>query len=285
MLLDDKLTEIARTLGKVDDQGNIAEDLRSQILGQLSEKLNYDRLYQEAISDPELKRTAVELEAALANAREAREVVFDLFQDLDSFSLDDYEPFSDISTGLERLVQFLATALQTKNQSLVKIDDQTYDVMTAEGTSVCRFTLDRDTATSDVKVELLGLDHPLVQEELGRWRSIPPEELGAALSDPNQGPVLVSNWLIETSTRNGEKRSFVQSIAVDANGTRLPIVEKQFSKIIKLPIAKEIMGPEERVSLFNQTVEPTLQREIKHNGAADGDGSYTAELIGYVELI
>ena len=285
LLLDDKLTEIARTLGKVDDQGNIAEDLRSQILGQLSEKLNYDRLYQEAISDPELKRTAVELEAALANAREAREVVFDLFQDLDGFSLDDYEPFSDISTGLERLVQFLATALQTKDQSLVRIDDQTYDVMTAEGTSVCRFTLDRDTATSDVKVELLGLDHPLVQEELGRWRSIPPEELGAALSDPNQGPVLLSNWLIETSTRNGEKRSFVQSIAVDANGTRLPIVEKQFSKIIKLPIASEIMGPEERVSLFNQTVEPTLQREIKHKGAADGDGSYSAELIGYVELI
>ena len=49
LLLDDKLTEIARTLGKVDDQGNVAEDLRSQILGQLSERLNYDRLYQEAL--------------------------------------------------------------------------------------------------------------------------------------------------------------------------------------------------------------------------------------------
>ena len=125
LLLDDNLTEIARTLGKVDDQGNIAEDLRSQILGQLSEKLNYDRLYQEALSDPELKRTAVELEAALANAREAREVVFDLFQDLDGFSLDDYQPFSDVSTGLERLIQFLASALQTRNQRLVKVDNQT----------------------------------------------------------------------------------------------------------------------------------------------------------------
>ena len=83
LLLDDKLTEIARTLGKIDSEGNIAEDLRSQILGQLSERLNYDRLYQEALSDPELKRTAVELEAALSNAREAREVIFDLFQDLD----------------------------------------------------------------------------------------------------------------------------------------------------------------------------------------------------------
>src|SRR3546814_6660635 len=55
---------------KVDDDGNVAEDLKAQILGQLSERLNYDRLYQEALSDPELKRTHVELEAALSNRSE-----------------------------------------------------------------------------------------------------------------------------------------------------------------------------------------------------------------------
>ena len=130
--------------------------------------------------------------------------------------------------------------------------------MAAEDTFICRFTLDRDTATSDEKVELLGLDHPLVQEELGRWRSLPPEELGVALSAPNKGPVLLSNWLIETSTRNGEKRAFVQSIAVDANGTRVPAIEKQFSKILKLPTANKHMEAEERLSLFNLTVEPTV---------------------------
>lgn len=64
----------------VDDHGNAAEDFRAQILGQLSERLNYDRVYQEALSDPTLQRTTVELEAALSNAREAREVVFDLFR-------------------------------------------------------------------------------------------------------------------------------------------------------------------------------------------------------------
>jgi len=106
LLLDEKLLEIARTVGKVDEQGNVAEDLRAQILGQLSERLNYDKLYQEALSDPELKRTRVELEAALANSREAREVVFDLFQDLEGFSLDDYKPFSDVSGSMDRLVRF-----------------------------------------------------------------------------------------------------------------------------------------------------------------------------------
>ncbi len=83
LLLDEKLKEIAKTLGKVDERGEVAEDLKSQVLGQLSERLSYEQLYAQAISDPELKRTRVELEAALSNANEARTAVFELFQDLD----------------------------------------------------------------------------------------------------------------------------------------------------------------------------------------------------------
>ena len=43
-LLNDKLVDIAKAVGKVDEHGNVAEDLRSQILGQLSE-VNYSQLY------------------------------------------------------------------------------------------------------------------------------------------------------------------------------------------------------------------------------------------------
>ena len=68
LLLEDKLTEIAKAVGRVDAQGNVAEDMRAQILGHLSERLNYDKLYQQALSDPELKRTELELEAALSNS-------------------------------------------------------------------------------------------------------------------------------------------------------------------------------------------------------------------------
>ena len=119
LMLDEKLVEIAKTVGKVDDQGN--------------ERLNYDRLYQEALSDPELKRTKVELEAALSNSREARQVVFDLFQDLEGFSLDDYKPFSDVSSSLDRLVRFMSAAVTDRQQRLVKVDDETYDLVTADG--------------------------------------------------------------------------------------------------------------------------------------------------------
>lgn len=285
LLLDEKLTEIARTVGKVDDQGNVAEDLRAQILGQLSERLNYDRLYQEALSDPELKRTQVELEAALSNSREARQVVFDLFQDLEGFSLDDYKPFSDVSSSLDRLVRFLSAAVADRQQKLIKVDDETYDLVTVDGSRRARFTLKRDAATSQDDLELIGLDHPLVQEELGRWRSVPPEDLGIAVLADVDAPVLLSLWMVETSARNGERRAFVQPIAIKLDGTRVPAVERQLERYLRAAPEEPKLPVEQRLAVFSQLVEPTLQRELKHKGAANGDGSYSAELIGYVEIL
>jgi hypothetical protein len=285
LLLEEKLKEIAKTVGKVDDQGNVAEDLRAQILGQLSERLNYDRLYQEALSDPELKRTQVELEAALSNSREARQVVFDLFQDLDGFSLDDYKPFSDVSSSMARLVQFMSAAVADRQQRLIKIDEETYDLVTADGVRRARFTLNRDTATSSDDVELMGLDHPLVQEELGRWRSVPPEDIGITVEGDSEEPVFLSLWMVEASTGNGERRVVLQPIAVKQDGTRVPAVERQCERYLQAPTAMPTFSPEQRLDLFSHAVEPTLQRELTHKGAANGDGSYSAELIAYVEIL
>ena len=285
LLLDEKLIEIARTVGKVDDQGNIAEDLRGQILGQLSERLNYDRLYQEALSDPELKRTQVELEAALSNSREARQVVFDLFQDLEGFSLDDYKPFSDISSSLERLLNFLATAVEDRQQKLIKAGEETYNIITADGARLAQFTLSRDAATSRDNLDLMGLDHPLIQEELGHWRSLSPEEIGIAVQGDVDRPVVISIWLVETSAANGKRRMAIQPIAVTQDGTRLPAVERQCEQYLLAPTAPPILLPRQRIDLFTTAIEPMLQREIKHKITAGGDDSYLAELVGYVEVI
>ena len=285
LLLEEKLTEIARTVGKVDDQGNVAEDLRAQILGQLSERLNYDRLYQEALSDPELKRTQVELEAALSNSREARQVVYDLFQDLVGFSLDEYKPFSDVSSSLGRLVRFLSAAVLYRKQQLVKVDDATYDLVTVDGARLIRFTLNRETATSHDDVELMGLDHPLVQEELSRWRSVPPEEIGICVFGDVDEPVLLSLWMVETSGVGGERRLIVQPIAVKQDGTRVPAIERQCECYLQKPTTTPALDSEQRFNIFSRAVEPTLLRELKHKGTTDGDGSYTADLIGYVEVI
>jgi SNF2 family DNA or RNA helicase len=284
LLLEDKLTEIARTLGKVDAEGNVAEDLRAQILGQLSERLNYDHLYQAALSDPELKRTKVELEAALANAREAREVVFDLFQDLEGFSLDDYKPFADVSTGLHRLLHFLSAALADQHERIAKVDEATYDLMGPDGTQRIRFTLSRDVASGRDDLDLLGLDHTLVQQQLARWRGLPPEDIGIAVQGDVEPPVLLSFWIVESSVGGGDRRLTLQTIAVKRDGTRVPSVERQGDRFLRAPAATSMLTVEQRVEIFHRVVEPTLLRELRHKGSAHGDGSYSAELIGYAEI-
>lgn len=70
------------------------------------------------------------------------------------------------STGTGRAVS-MGSSLPDRQHRLAKIDDQTYDVTAADGSRKVRFTLNRDVATSQDGIELLGLDHPLVQEELG----------------------------------------------------------------------------------------------------------------------
>lgn len=284
LMLDEKLAEIARTLGKVDDQGNLAEDLRAQILGQLSERLNYDRLYQDALSDPELKRTKVELEAALSNSQEARLVVFDLFQDLDGFSLDEYKPFSDVSSSLDRLVTFLSTAVADRQQKLVKVDDTTYDLMTPEGVLGARLSLSRDAASHQKELQLLGLDHPLVQEELQHWSSISADELGISVQADVESEILLLIFETEIMISSGNRRTIVISIAMDENGRRYPSIEKTHHAFFQKESCSPHFSAEQRNSIYRKFSESALQREIGYRGYADIEG-YNPKIIGCVELI
>jgi len=76
----------------------------------------------------------------------------------------------------------------------------------------------------------------------------------------------------------------VQPIAVKQDGARVPVVERLCNTYLQAAAAPPAFEAEQRLSLFASAVEPTLQRELKHKGAATGDGSYSAELIGYVEI-
>jgi len=285
LLLEDKLTEIAKTVGKLDNEGNVAEDLRSQILGQLSERLNYDHIYRDALRDPTLQRTKLELDEATRNSNEARRVVFDLFQDLERFSLDEYMPISDISNSMKRLIDFFAASSGLANQRLHKVDNETYDLVNAEGASIAKFTTNRETAAGSDDCHLMGLDHPLLQEDLAKWRNLPLDEIGIAVSGNLERPVMLSVWTVEASSGKGNRKKSILPIAVDVDGSRVPQVEHQFTKFFHATPHEPILGTEERKELFRKYVEPALQREIKHRHSANLGGGFSAEMIGYIEVV
>ena len=283
LLLMDKLKEIARTLGKVDEQGNVAEDLRTQILGQLSERLTYDKLYREALSDPELSRTKEELEAALSNATEARKVVFELFQDLEGFSLDDYRPFENISEGFDRVVRFFAAALAQQGKQVKRLNSSAHSVVDRDGAQELKFTTDRDLAQEREDLDLMGLDHPWMLRSLDEWRATQPESIGVCVRASGASGV-VSWWLVQTQGKSGEQRSFVQVVAVGSDRNRNPELEREASKLFDLQPARPSSTLESRQKLLRDALEPMLQRELHHRGLIPKDGGYSTKLIGWVEL-
>ncbi len=284
LLLDEKLKEIAKTLGKVDEHGNVAEDLRSQVLGQLSERLTYDRLYREALSDPELRRTKEELEAALSNASEARKVVFELFQELDGFSLDEYKPFANVKPGLDRVLEFLRGALEADGRRIESREDGTYAVKGANDELVCRLTLNRDAARERSDLELLGLDHPLVQSALKRWQAALPERIGVAVAG-HEDPGVLTWWLVETRGPSGEHRACILPLGVSDDGKRSPHLERAGSGLFAR--AGQLDGGRTsaaRKRLLHEKIEPMLERDLQHREIVPAGGSYAAKLIGWVEV-
>ncbi len=284
LLLNDKLTEIARTLGKVDEHGNVTEDLRSQILGQLSEKLKYDQLYRDALSDKELKRTRQELEVAMSNADEARKVVFDLFQDLDSFCLDDYKPFSDIEESQERLKNFLKIALEQQGGDIRPLDDERFTITTSNDTSEIVGTMNRDIARDEENLKLIGLDHPLVVKLLNICSSFPPESIGVAVSANEENPCTLSIWRVQEHVKGSDQRTHLVSLAVDNMELRVPSIEKRVTEIFKYSVAKSNLSLEQRHDSLKNVIEPMLQRELNHRGIASKTGGYSTKLISWIEI-
>jgi len=283
LLLQDKLTEIAKALGKVDEHGEVAEDLRSQILGQLSERLNYETLYSQAINDPELKRTQLELEAALSNASEARHVVFELFQDLDRFTLDDYQPFSDTSQGMSELVRFLRTAVEEDGKRIVESKEGILAIV-ADGSDQpeIRFTTDRAQSLNRTDVELLGLDHPLLSSYMTRFRNLPPQEIAVRVRSTDHRHGVLSLWHVVTQGERGEIRTAIIPLAVDHEGQRIPSWERHIDNLFGLPPA--IAKSEPRAEFLTKIIEPMIQRELHHRGTIGENHGYDAKLIGWVEV-
>lgn len=286
LLLDEKLKQIAKTLGKVDEQGEVAEDLRAQILGQLSERLSYERLYAEALSDPELKRTRVELEAAMSNASQAQAVVFELFQDLGGFNIDDYASLSDTASGLGALEKFLKVAVEADGKRFDPDGSGGWRITDAEGkTEFAHFVADRDKAVANESLSLLGLDHPIMESYLGRYASLPAESIGISTKavDGRQG--VLSLWRVVSTDEKHRQKSLIVPLAIDADQKRCPSMERLLDRFFE----SEPASPnQERIvaeSALSDAIEPMLHRELVHRGVAKPGQAYEASLIGWIECV
>lgn len=284
LLLNEKLTEIGKALGKVDERGEIAEDLRIQILGQLSMELNYASLYSAALNDPLLKRTKVELDAAMSNAVEARKVVFELFQDLDGFRLDDYKALGESKEGMDALIDFISEAAKVEHGSFFSRGDKLFVWTDSDSKAERLLTTERETSLQQENVELIGLDHPIVAAHLLRYRDVPPEELGVCVMSPDGSEGVLAAWAVEARGDKGHVKRVVVALAVDAKGKRLVAWERHPERLWRQhPPGKNGMSREARLALLRNVLEPMLQREIEHKGLDKANRGFEAKLIAWLE--
>lgn len=282
-MLEDKLKAIAQTLGKVDEHGNVAEDLRAQILGQLSEGVNYQKLYAEALRDPKLRRTEVELQAAMANAADARTAVFELFQDLDGFSLADYEPLSHTSKDVQILTAFVKEAAEAQGMKFVPLGPGDFRLDSSDGKTESVFTTDRERAQTQTSMELLGLDHPTVVAWQRQFARQSPQALGIRVRSGDGRKGCLGVWRVETEGERRQRKTRLVTIAVTENGERVPAWERKPEEIFH---AAPLSGAGERlgVGFYRDTVDPIFQRELNQRGIVAGGVSYQVELVAWVEI-
>lgn len=285
LLLDNKLKEIGKTLGKIDELGNVAEDLRSQILGQLSEKLNYENLYMNALNDRELKRTKYELEVAMKNAIEARKVVFDLFQDLDDFNYEEYKKLSDIDEDLQEIEKFVQLAVLLDNGIFQKKEHGIEITTKYFGERL--YTTDREKSLTDEQIDLLGLDHPLVSSYINKYQNLSPREIGIRIRNTNDSKRgVITSWYIQTQGEKGQIKTYVITLAVDQDGNRLPHWEREIERLFAFgsdEFLEEVL--ENQKLILSGTIEPMLQREMFHKGIIRENTNYQAKLISWIEVV
>lgn len=285
LLLEDKLREIAAALGKVDEQGQIAEDLRSQILGQLGSRLSYEKLYQDALRDPSLQRTKEELEVAMSNASLARHVVFELFQDLERFNLGEYQKFDDRGEGMRRLVAFVQRASALFGGQFNSQGEGRYVLVDSDRAEI-RFTTDRDEALREETLELLGLEHPAVVRLMERCRQLEAEKrfVSAGIDDGTNVTGLSTTWKVTVHADGGKLEQRVIRLGFDQNGDRSLAMERLVRSFANLKPDKADMTGVDAKALVPR-FRDALHREMNHAGLLGEGASYSTSLLGAVALI
>lgn len=274
-------------MGKLDDNGQVSEDLRGQVLGQLGSSLRYDRLYQEAILDPSLRRTRQELEVAITNASLAREVVFELFQDIERFDLGDYHRFDDEGRGMRRLLAFAQHSARLDGGELKPVGEDLL-VLQRPNSEVISFTTDRDKALQEEDLNLLGLEHPVINQWLDTYTSLVPEDraLVGDMEGTSHEAGLITVWLVVVHGKGGQVQQRVVRLGLTEHGERSPYLERLSLELLRAcpPRTNFPMDRGQLSSLVNVTAPRLLHRELIHSGFLSADASYSSRLLACIGL-
>lgn len=257
-LLDKKLEEIARAIGKIDPTaGQPLEDFRSQILGFLGSSPNYQALYMKALLDKDFKRTEREIEEAIKNAKEACEAVNALTQDLTTFNLQDYLQIegkltlADLKDWCDQGILKLGGSVLPDGEAFkvdVPKDVQAYKSVSPRYEAV---TFDRQVAMRKRRVELMGIGHPLIDGLLAFLQSSSAQGEVTCLSTNSEHPEpkLIVRALLTIEAEAKHTHREVKIIQIDKAGQIQILPDDWDLHLLKSGTFQPLRLPENSASL------------------------------------
>ncbi len=226
------------------------------------------------------------LEVALENAKTARQVVFELFQDLEGFRLDDYRRFDDGGKGMDRLLRYVQEGVHAANGRVSRRGSTLFDVA-LNGTQVT-FTTDRETAKEDEHLTLLGIEHPLVRRLTHDHRNLPAAHRALVARDRGE-PALqgtLSIWHVQVHGGKGQYHQKIIPIGLNEGGERTPAIERLVARLRDLDASHEnLLRPERRVEWVRSLLPEMIRRELAHTGSLPDGASFSTRLVAWVELV
>lgn len=228
-LLEDKLLDIARTIGKVDlVTGTVAEDFRGEILGFLGSSPNYQELYRKALVDRDYRRTADELAQMVQTAAQASQALQSLAQDLSTFNLEHYRRLQGELT-LADLKSFVEAGILRLGGSFIPDGDfyriQTPDALLGQRNVAARYDtacFRRDIAMRRKNAEFMGIGHPLVDAMIAYFQRSSWAGDVAVLKTADGSTGLSVRFVLEATLDDGTSRRRYESADATPGGSWLP---------------------------------------------------------------
>ena len=292
-LLEEKLLDIARSIGKVDAvTGEVVEDFRSEILGFLGSSPNYQELYKRALIDRDYNRTERELTLAIKRAKEASEALRTLAQGLEAFNLEHYRQLRG-QFSMDDLRAFVQLGILTLEGSFLP-EEETFRIETPKMLMeypgvLARYqsaTFNRELAMRRRKTELLGLGHPLVDAlihhlQAPSWKG----EVSYLGSSQGNGKKVFSVRYLVTAhiEKDHPKKFYYHCLIPPNNGGIKPADERMDLKIIQSmpaepPRESHFFSYLEKIKEMAESGLRDFQADLR--GRIDGIESLRHDLVG-----
>jgi len=128
-----------------------------------------------------------------------------------------------------------------------QMDDQRFELTIDSNSDPVICTLDRDLAQDDDGLVLVGIDHKYTNILSEQYRVVEPSMLGSAATIGLEHPAVLSIWLIYSFGIGPDMGAHLVPIAVDQEGKRVPVIEKQYRNCFSAPTGPIILAASTRV--------------------------------------